>query len=72
MEQNSNISWLNSQLMKAHCCLSVAIDRANHFPLNDRQQLRTIIANIELIDIEILQLLSGDIDSEWLMDDYND
>ena len=71
MKQNDKILWFNSQLMKAHQYLSIALDKANHFPLSDKQQLGQVIACTELIDIEILQLLSGHLDLELLFDEDN-
>ena len=69
MKQNTNIKYINCQLMKAHQFLSFALNRTSLFTHNEKRHFRQLIMNIELIDIENLQLLNGHIDLELLFEE---
>lgn len=69
MKQSKYIKQYHEYLMKAHQYLSNAIESSKQYPVPDRQELHNIIMHTQLIDIEILQILSGNSDLELLYDE---
>lgn len=69
MEQSKYIMQYKKCLMKAHQYLNKAIESSKQYPVSDRQELHNAIMHTQLIDIEIIQILSGYNDLELLYDE---